>query len=61
MHLQPLADLGQRQRARRASSVSSTSASYRLKVIPYGRSIASSSAIRIWCARMIEVTARIAA
>src|SRR3954451_8445431 len=38
---------------------SSTSASYRLNVIPYGRSIASSSAMRIWWARMIDVTARI--
>ncbi len=40
---------------------SSTRASYRLNVIPKGRNTASSWPSRICCARMIEVTARIAA
>src|SRR3954447_7732187 len=37
--------------------VSSTSASYRANVSPYGLTTASTSASRIWCARMSEVMA----
>jgi len=42
-------------------NVSKTSASYLLNVMPCRRSNPSSSAMKICCARMIDVTARIAA